>query len=125
VFVLKILKFSFIHVSYSLLILIGSVIPVDQDYIPKIFSYDKLIHFIAYCALAVLSVYAYKKVNKIYVKGFIFTFSWGLLIELIQYFLPYRFFDLSDIFINGLGALAGVGVLFALNARVKKRGLQG
>lgn len=118
---MKLFKSSFIHLIYSLSILFGSILPIDQPRVSVFFDFDKIIHFIAYCILVILSIYAYKKINKVYFKSFIYAFSLGIFIELIQYFLPYRFFELADVVVNGLGAIFGVVIMYSFKIRGERR----
>ena len=70
---------------------------------------DKLVHFAMYFITAMLSyVYFLKSINSkklVSVVSVIFSCFYGILMECIQYFLPYRSFSKEDIIASCLGAL--------------------
>jgi len=66
---------------------------------------DKLSHFLAFFTLAFLIDFSFPKKDFGYLK-FFELFSYGLLIEIIQYAIPYRYFSLYDLLANGTGLLA-------------------
>lgn len=73
---------------------------------------DKLIHLIMYFILILLW-----GINLISFKFSLFkilflTIIFGLLIETLQYLLPFgRYFDLGDIIANSVGAIIGIIIL--------------
>tara|TARA_B100001057_G_scaffold498002_1_gene603732 strand:+ start:1958 stop:2206 length:249 start_codon:yes stop_codon:yes gene_type:complete len=73
---------------------------------------DKLIHLIMYFILILLW-----GINLISFKFSLFkilflTIIFGLLIEILQYLLPFgRYFDLGDIIANSVGAIIGIIIL--------------
>lgn len=66
---------------------------------------DKFSHFLAFFTLAFLIDFSFPKRDFGYLK-FFELFSYGLLIEIIQYTIPYRSFSLYDLLANGTGLLA-------------------
>ncbi len=66
---------------------------------------DKASHFLAFYALALLVDFAFPKKDFGMLKVFELL-AFGLLIEVIQYLLPYRSFSLFDLMANGAGLLA-------------------
>ncbi|MBN3040968.1 MAG: VanZ family protein [Candidatus Omnitrophica bacterium] len=95
--------------SYSLLIVVLSVLPVKA---PKklVFPYsDNIIHGLMYLLLSLVIVNTLQKYNFKRVKFFSFSYAFGLgfMLELVQFFLPYRDFQASDIISNALGAFFG------------------
>ena len=86
--------------SYIVLlsILIVSVIKVSNQNLPE--ESDKIVHFIMYFFCA--GIFYFLKI-KYYV---LFAILYGFLIEIIQYFIPWRSFSLGDILANSLGAIA-------------------
>ena len=92
--------------SYIVLIaiFIASLIKVPQTNVPE-FT-DKIVHVIMYffCTAAFYFI-GFKR----YV---VLSISYGIIIELIQYFLPYRSFSFYDIIANCIGA-----ILFYLTLR--------
>jgi len=67
-------------------------------------------HFLLFTALCV----AFFKPTKHIGKSFVFATVYGVLVELYQFFLPYRSSTLYDAGIDALGALLGVVFLWKL-----------
>ena len=66
---------------------------------------DKVNHVLAFYVLAFLADYSAPKVRFNLGKG-LTILGYGLLIEVIQYFLPYREFSLLDLAADGVGIAA-------------------
>ena len=120
----------FIRIIYILLmILIGimSIIPdtaldkVSDTY--KLFSGGYLFHILAYgvfCFFALLYNITYQRHSLFIMLLFISIYS--IILEVIQYFLPYRTFNLYDILASLIGVAVGVVFFFlyrSLKIRVK------
>ena len=90
----KILKFF----SYTILFLIFllSVIKVPETNAPQ--YTDKFVHVAMYFICA--SIFCFLKI-KHYI---IAAICYGIIIEIVQFFLPWRSFDIFDILANGTGA---------------------
>jgi len=70
---------------------------------------DLLMHFLAYMVLMCSGLFTFP--HRVYaVKLFYAFFAYSILIEFIQFFLPYRSFSLLDIVANGAGLLVGVSL---------------
>ena len=82
----------------SLLILFFSLIPVSE--FAGITNSGIFMHIFSYFLLSLLI----KKSMNSFKTGFLIAMVFGFLIELVQYTVPYRFFELSDVFFNSLGA---------------------
>lgn len=118
----------FIRIIYILLmILIGimSIIPdtaldkVSDTY--KLFSGGYLFHILGYgvfCFFALLYNITYQRHSLFFILLFISIYS--IILEVIQYFLPYRTFNLYDILASLIGVAVGV-VFFFLYRRLKYR----
>ena len=82
-----------------------SVVPAAD--IPNIaalsFLTDKAIHFLIFLYLSSLGLLSRFKLSNIYLLLAIFSF--GLLIEIIHFYHPYRYFELADLVANSLGIL--------------------
>lgn len=94
---------------YSLFIIFVSVIPIKGP--PQLsfpFS-DKLFHCLIYVILSFITTNTFylKRLNRPRFIGFSYAFCLGLGIELIQLFLPFRKFEVADIFFNFLGSIGG------------------
>jgi len=95
---------------YSFLIIVFASLPIRFP--PQLlFSFqDKIAHALIYFFLAFLAVntFRYKRIDRPKIYSFFYAFSLGLFAEIVQYFLPYRSFELWDILANFLGSLLGV-----------------
>lgn len=120
----------FIRIIYILLIiLIGimSIIPnealdkLSDTY--KLFSGGYLFHILAYgifCFFALMYNITYQRHSLFIMLLFISIYS--IILEVIQYFLPYRTFNLYDILASLIGVAVGVVFYFlyrSLKIRVK------
>lgn len=104
-------KFSLI---WALLILIACTCRVQTDSgidlnIPFL---DKIVHFGMYLILGALVTFEFRRITKYYykyiVKILIICVLYGIFIEVVQYFLPWRGFEFADMIADGLGAAAGI-----------------
>ncbi|MDB4159113.1 VanZ family protein [Gammaproteobacteria bacterium] len=75
-----------------------SVVPASS--IPNI---DKAIHFLIFLYLSSIGLLSRFKFSNIYL--LIAIFSFGLIIEIIHFYHPYRYFELADLAANSLGIL--------------------
>ncbi len=76
---------------------------------------EEKIHFLEYGILAVLIERALrieKKVFLTYVLTVLFTSFFGLVDEVIQHYLPERYFGWGDVLFNALGGILGVVLVF-------------
>ena len=82
-----------------------SVVPASD--IPNIallsFLTDKAIHFLIFLYLSLIGLLSRFKFSNIYL--LIAIFSFGLLIEIIHFYHPYRYFEFADLAANSLGIL--------------------
>ena len=104
-------KFSLI---WALLILIACTCRVQTDSgidldIPFL---DKIVHFGMYPILGALVTFEFRRITTFYykyiVKLLIICVLYGIFIEVVQYFLPWRGFEFADMIADGLGAAAGI-----------------
>lgn len=65
---------------------------------------DKLLHFTGYIIFIISAMIAFR-IRHGYI--FICLFAYSVMIEVIQYFLPYRTFSVMDILANLAGLFAG------------------
>ena len=63
---------------------------------------DKANHFLAFGALALLGDFSFP-VTRFALKKFLWLLSYGVLIEFVQYFLPYREASLLDVMADATG----------------------
>lgn len=80
---------------------------VPASYIPNIallsFLTDKALHFLIFFYLSSLGLLCrFRLLNKFLLLA---IFGFGLLIEIIHFYHPYRFFEIADLIANLLGIL--------------------
>ncbi|MFW6139182.1 MAG: VanZ family protein [Spirochaetota bacterium] len=94
-------------------VFIVSVVPV-QEY-PGVSEADKLEHFLSYLVICFL----------FYINGFgagrsfLYAVGYGVLLECVQYIVPYRCFSFSDMAANTLGAGLFAGLVWVKNRVVQ------
>ncbi|MFH1479411.1 MAG: VanZ family protein [Candidatus Omnitrophota bacterium] len=96
-------KLIYLHLGISLLVIIYSLGFIH-------FEIEK-IHFIEYIVLGVLIYRAFSfntEGSMLIILTFILSGFIGTTDEIVQYFLPNRFFDVRDIMLNWIGSLLGV-----------------
>jgi hypothetical protein len=64
------------------------------------------LHMASMAVFAFFACAAFKSVRA-RIGGVAAVFAFGVLMELLQHFLPYRHGSLADIYINGIGCIAG------------------
>lgn len=98
---------SFVVYSYTVFIIIVSLIPIGVE--GPVTFFDKIVHFAIYFLLSFIIVNArvLKKKEHPRLFSFFYAFCLGGSIECIQFFLPFRSFEAGDILCNILGSIAG------------------
>lgn len=107
------INLKLLAISYTLLIVVLSLSPIPRA-IPnfKFFEMDKLIHLTMYFILILLWGINLISFKFSLIKILFLTIFFGLLIETLQYLLPFgRNFDLGDIIANSVGAIIGIIIL--------------
>ena len=98
-----------------LLIFYFSVVPASS--IPNIaalsFVSDKIIHALIFLYLSYVGLNSYFNLPKLLLLGLIFIF--GLAIEIIHFYHPYRFFEVADLISNLSGILLA---LYIFNKKI-------
>lgn len=87
-----------------------SIVPAAEiPYIDALnFLNDKLIHALMFLFLSFVGLKCHFNISKIFLLTTIFGF--GLSIEVIHYYHPYRFFEIADLIANLIGILAAVAI---------------
>lgn len=80
---------------------------------------DKLLHFSGYAVFIISAMLAYGKRRSL-VFLFVLLFAYSILIECVQYFLPYRSFEVKDILANLAGLAAGSVIWFGITRYIDK-----
>ncbi|MCM8773580.1 MAG: VanZ family protein [Candidatus Omnitrophica bacterium] len=106
---------------YSIFVLFISLFPLEGPRFLGGIPWDKIIHFFIYFIFAIITYKTFFKSLHPYLYVFVYNFSFGLIVEIIQYFLPYRTFEFKDLFFNSLGILCGLIFLryFNLSLEIK------
>ena len=93
-----------------LLVMYFSAIPSSS--IPNIaalsFLTDKMIHALIFLYLSFIGLNCYFNISKLLLLGMIFSF--GLVIEIIHFYHPYRFFEIPDLIANLIGILMALAI---------------
>ena len=96
--------------AYAIVVLVLSIIPTSGDLGPE--HIDKVAHVCMYLLFAWLLVQVIRATHateSVYLLwAWIYAFSYGLLMEVLQFFLPWRGASAMDVVMNGLGAVLGV-----------------
>ena len=100
-------------VFWAAVILVFSVVPYSQDIPIEIGPFDKVGHFFGYAILAILMIRGiYYNRSFSHVRSFLFTLilggGYGILMELVQRFIPGREAALDDIVANFAGIIFGI-----------------
>jgi len=93
-----------------ILIMYFSILPASS--IPNIaalsFLIDKMIHALIFLYLSYIGLKSYFNISKLLLLGLIFSF--GLVIEIIHFYHPYRFFEIPDLIANLIGILLALAI---------------
>ena len=93
-----------------LIVFFLSIVPAAA--IPNIaaldFLSDKFVHALIFLFLSFVGLKCHFNISKIFLLLMIFSF--GLMIEVIHYYHPYRFFEIADLIANLIGMLAALAI---------------
>lgn len=118
------IRYTWPAIVWSLVILIATLIPGKA--IPKVgfFQIDKVVHFFIFGVLMFLSCYALKKTYQYTGKplrfiriALIYSLALGIIIELIQQYVPGRGPSVADVVANSIGVALGYGIFRLLQKR--------
>ncbi len=112
--------YLFLSIIFAIFIFIGSITPEKGVGIVK--NSGVPAHFISYFVLssAVLLYFSGKNFQKPFIKAALLAGSYGLFIEFVQFFIPYRNFEIFDIFINFTGAFLIFIFIFSKRFKVTR-----
>ena len=105
------MKIKYITYSYLLILLLGSVLPLNSvsstlnDNYTLHIRWDYLLHALVYMPLPVLLGLWLKKGS--WIRIALFTLPVTVLLEVLQLAIPYRFFNINDLVANCVGAIIG------------------
>jgi len=86
--------------------------PLEQLDVPS--TNDKFTHLLAFGYLTGAFMLAYRRWST-WQRTAVVMFAYGVLIEVVQAFLPYRSFDLRDLLADGVGIVVALSGLSAIN----------
>ena len=94
---------------YSVFIIIISTIPITGPVQFSFFFFDKAVHFFMYGIFSFVTVNCFSLKGLRYPRfyGFLYVLCFGLAMELMQAYLPYRSFEGGDIVFNIMGSALG------------------
>ncbi len=95
--------FRYIAWIFAFLFFVAATLPVGD--VSGAHGFDKVLHFVGFFYLMVFFLRGYRE-NTWY-KMLVLTILIGLLVEIVQAFLPYRSFSLYDFLADFLGAVSG------------------
>ena len=99
-------------ISLYVFVLIFAIIPTSGG--AALIPYqDKFLHALIFIFLSIFTLRAFEYARPSY--AFFFLISFGLFIEITQYFIPYRSFEFLDLFADIIGALIGFKVAKKIN----------
>lgn len=101
----RLIFFLSLIVIFYLNIVPASAIPFFAD---LGFLNDKLVHALIFLFLSLVGLKCHFYISKIFLLTMIFSF--GLAIEVIHYYHPYRFFEIADLTANLIGILAALAI---------------
>ncbi len=98
-----------VFIGYCAAIIFLSVYPVPAPRTPEV-PLDKIMHAVAYFILGALAAAVFQTMGRsgVRIRAFVFTLGFGITIECIQYFLPFRSFDWIDMACNVAGSALGI-----------------
>lgn len=112
--------------GFGVLLLIGASLPSGsltkiQDihrFFDIVFS-EYSLHFFGFGIFAGFLAWGYhqRRSTGIFMKAGIISFSYGLLVEIIHYFLPYRSAELTDLALDAAGILFMLGLFWLIFIR--------
>ena len=122
---MKAIPFRLLAILYVLMLLLAAVVPFQQgeslsDTYTLHIRGDYLLHAIFYIPLPVFLRLAFgnpagRLGRKVWIPVLLLAFSAVILFEGVQYWIPYRGFNINDMMANGVGVL--LGSLFCLVLR--------
>ncbi len=104
---------KYLTISYTLLIIILFLAPVPNIKPSfNFFEFDKLIHILIYIFLVLFWGLYLIESNFSLKQILLIIIIFGLIIEILQYILPFgRYFDFVDFIANSVGAIIGAFIL--------------
>jgi VanZ family protein len=103
------------RIAFFLYLFIILVIATAETVEPATNNLDKFQHIAAFVFFVFLMTIAFRKAK--YITVFLTGLGYGVLIEIIQHFIPYRTGDIADIIADILGLSAGIFIVMSFRKR--------
>ena len=108
------IKYNSFGLLWAVVILFLSVVGVETNANIEFHAMDKIIHLCMYLVLCMMLIVGFTKQFQIRVLKYnpmsyaiVFASAFGILMEVVQFFLPSRSFDVLDMLANIVGAFIG------------------
>tara|TARA_Y100000768_G_scaffold333685_1_gene273855 strand:- start:90 stop:440 length:351 start_codon:yes stop_codon:yes gene_type:complete len=106
---MQIIKFSF-RAILVISIFITSILSIEEvDFESSVKYLDKVLHFLCFSYLTLITWLSKILDKDLHV--YVIVLAYGILIEIVQRFLPYRSFEYLDIFADFLGIIVGFMII--------------
>ncbi len=102
---MQVTKLSFRIILGISVVLISALSIQEIDIKPSISLSDKLLHLFCFLYLTIISWLSRIIYKELWL--YVIVLAYGILIEIVQIYIPYRSFEFLDIFADFLGILAG------------------
>ena len=112
----KYLKALFWLLIVSVLVL--SCVPGSAPAVLKIVNLDKVVHFSTFLLLSTIFLFAYT-FSKLFIATALLMTLFGLLIEVVQLYIPNRLFSIYDLVADILGVLAALLVYMLIHKKLQ------
>ena len=102
---MQLIQYSF-RLILVISILLTSILSIQEIEIQSSVNFsDKLLHFFCFLYLTIITWLSRIIYKELWL--YVIVLAYGILIEIIQIYIPYRSFEFLDIFANFLGILVG------------------
>ena len=102
---MQLIQYSF-RLILVISILLISILSIQEIEIQSSVNFsDKLLHFFCFLYLTIITWLSRIIYKELWL--YVIVLAYGILIEIIQIYIPYRSFEFLDIFANFLGILVG------------------
>ena len=102
------------------MLLVCWILLAQQADLPPLRIWDKAAHTLAFAALMLLSAVAYRPRLKLQWIALLLL-GFGIGMEIVQHFLPYREFSFLDMVANGLGILLAMPLVIPVERLMQLR----
>jgi VanZ family protein len=102
---MKLIQHSF-RIILGISVVLISALSIQEIEVQSSFNFsDKLLHFLCFLYLTIVA-WLGRIISKEFLL-YVIVLAYGILIEIVQIYIPYRSFEFLDIFADFLGVLAG------------------